>query len=873
MRILNLPGCARGISLLGLLLAAGGGVWYQCSVNPNINFLTPGPASWIVYPMPRQAPAFTGMPMTSVFRRAFSQPQNPATATLSWRCFKQGELILNGVRVAGTGGSSWKQTSHLNVANYIRPGTNEIEVQVACDNGLPALSLELAMDGLLLKSDEDWQSSLAGAVWLPARKASRPFVDPAPGNFLYGGEDIQGAVRQCWPMLIVFLIVAALAFAAREHWRGLLLRKVEFTSLFLLGGAWMALLLHNLPLLPGMSGFDAPAHLAYIEFIQKHHAFPSADQGWECFQAPLYYLFGAIALGLFNLHPMQPEAGQVLGIMNMLLGAGELVVIFAVLRGLFPDRRGLPLAGLLLAAFLPAQIYLLHYPTNEIMAAVTTTLAIGLCLRVLRRENPGLECHALLGLALGLALLSKASALVTITAVFLALAAKAWFARQSPAAFLRRTVLCFGLCFIVGGWHYVRLWRQFGNPFIGNWDPALVKAWWQQPGYRTLSYYFSFGQSLTQPLFSGLHSFWDGLYSTWWGDGLIGGATRLYGRTPWNYNPMTVGCALALLPSALILTGLWRMLRDGISQRRLDWLFLAAVTLLYGLAIFLMSLKVPSYSQSRSFYGLSVVLPICVMGALGLDFWAAKFPRTRAVLFVWLGAWLLTVYATFWIQPNSVQTRLAIAIGCYPVPGQDPGPSFEKVLELDPHNAIALTGLAELDKNSGHIARAAARLETAAQTTSNEKIDTTLAQCLAQEGRTEDALAWARRACDLASDYPAAPAALCALSLRAGQNEQAEQAGTLALRLAPQDDEVHFDVGLAAIRLKHFAEAVSHFSYAEEIRPESAEAHFWLGISLWNMPGKKAEGRNQVAIAVRLAPQNDKWKATLIEMQRDQDRR
>jgi tetratricopeptide (TPR) repeat protein len=267
-------------------------------------------------------------------------------------------------------------------------------------------------------------------------------------------------------------------------------------------------------------------------------------------------------------------------------------------------------------------------------------------------------------------------------------------------------------------------------------------------------------------------------------------------------------------------------------------------------------------------YSLPLALPFGALGALGLDYWAARFRRARPALLVCLGVWLLTVYASFWIRPDTVQARLSTAVGLYALPGQDPGTDFASVLELDPRNPQAIAALADLDKTAGRLPATVARLQAAAQTTTNAVIDTALALRLGEQGDMAAALQWARRACQLTVDYPAAPALLCALSLRAGQNEEAARAGASALRLAPQNGELQFNVGLALVRLKRFAEAASRFSAAAEISPSNPDAHFWRGIALWNVPHRKAEARDEVAVAVRISPQNERWKATLEEMKR-----
>ena len=251
---------------------------------------------------------------------------------------------------------------------------------------------------------------------------------------------------------------------------------------------------------------------------------PSASQGWEMFQAPLYYIVSAALLCLFHLKAHELSAGPVLCLFNLILGAIGLALIYDAMRTLFPAQKRLQITGLFFAAYLPVQIYLLHYPTNEILGAVTTTAALCICLRILAAENPGLLLYAGLGIALGAALSSKASAVAVLPAVFLALSAKAWSKRQAPKIFIRDIAVTIVLCGALGAWHYIRLWRNYGSPFAGNWDPAIGQVWWQQPGYRVPGYYLKFGESLVRPYFSGFYSFWDGLYSTWWGDGCFGGS-------------------------------------------------------------------------------------------------------------------------------------------------------------------------------------------------------------------------------------------------------------------------------------------------------------------------------------------------------------
>ena len=126
------------------------------------------------------------------------------------------------------------------------------------------------------------------------------------------------------------------------------------------------------------------------------------------------------------------------------------------------------------------------------------------------------------------------------------------------------------ICLSMSGWHYLKLWRDYGNPLTGGWDPKVTAPWWQAKGFQTPGYYFSFGDSLTRPFFSGLHSFWDAFHTTLWGDGLLGGKIDVWGRPPWNYDLMAVGFVLALVPRRAGVDGLASRPRQMLSRGQPD---------------------------------------------------------------------------------------------------------------------------------------------------------------------------------------------------------------------------------------------------------------------------------------------------------------
>src|SRR5205823_6069675 len=138
--------------------------------------------------------------------------------------------------------------------------------------------------------------------------------------------------------------------------------------------------------------------------------------------------------------------------------------------------------------------------TNETLAALFVTAALYFCLRVLRSEVPSTRLYAAVGVCLGLAMLTKFSALLAILPIFGALL---WRGASSQNPESRNTphvsrftfqasrpmLLTLAACLLVCGWHYARVWLHFGNPLIGNWDPRLPFAWWQDPGCHTSGWF------------------------------------------------------------------------------------------------------------------------------------------------------------------------------------------------------------------------------------------------------------------------------------------------------------------------------------------------------------------------------------------------
>jgi hypothetical protein len=171
---------------------------------------------------------------------------------------------------------------------------------------------------------------------------------------------------------------------------------------------------------------------------------------------------------------------------------------------------------------------------------------------------------------------------------------------------------------------------------------------WQDPGYRTLKQFISFGESVFNPVYSGVMGIWDSLYSTMWADGFLSGIGLYSSAPPWNYTFMAAGMWWSLLPAAMILTGLLSVMANPAASLRQGSLFAASCVVVYFSAIFYLFLVVPIYSIGKATYTLGLIPCYAVLCAGGFDR-LLRGPLARAALHGFLACWAFNAYFTFWV--------------------------------------------------------------------------------------------------------------------------------------------------------------------------------------------------------------------------------
>jgi hypothetical protein len=323
--------------------------------------------------------------LDTIFREQFELGSQPRAARLEMRAGKRAELKINGVSVQIAAGGGWKDVVSMDVTAFLRTGTNNVEVRVFNDNAPAALWLTLTADRFTLRSDGTWEASCADSAWRSAALAATPRF-PGPGNPVAGGEETFRALGVIWPLWLMFAAIAV-AICAGSRWIGRWLkpaaggglsRRQSTILLLVIGSLWALLIWNNAGLMPFLQGFDSQHHLDYVKYVQERRALPLPTEGFEMFQPPLYYVVSAVALSLGGLSVDTQSGILALRFLTLLFGLLQFALVFLSVRLCFPGRTAAQLVGLVLAAFLPMQLYLSHYVTNETLAATLATASVSL---------------------------------------------------------------------------------------------------------------------------------------------------------------------------------------------------------------------------------------------------------------------------------------------------------------------------------------------------------------------------------------------------------------------------------------------------------------------------------------------------------------
>lgn len=666
----------RSVLLLIFLLLPIGFLFYQAWFNADVEFLIPSSkGQWILHAPDSVFP--DKLSGTIHYRRQFRLDSVPEQCTLTVRAATQFSIFVNGSAVENNRRNAtrdWKSASVYEIAPSFVAGDNIIEVRVTNMRGLPALLVEssiLPKGELDLSSDTSWESTAEPdlASWRPCMLTyhERPVLG-------YDKSPVQRS--SAYPLYVGFFAVYALfILIAVIPWRGTGVRPTPSSLssvtpgnpnacpavgcpadsrraygfiLILIITAVLLLNVHNVLVYPhSRSYFDWEGHVAYIKYMASNWRVPVATQGWQMYQPPLYYFLSAIVYTLLGGLQGEPASLKAVQFVGMLSGLLIILIAWLALRMIAKGNRKIELLGLGAVAFLPMALYM--YPTisNEVFSAALISLSMLLLMKFGFQDAISIRQAILLGVVVGLALLSKYTALL----IFL-VAIGVLLIRLKKGLMPRRREIAILVVFVVAviaccGWFYVRNIVLFQNPFIGNWDVESGFYYEQPPGYRTLGFYTRFGSVFTHaPERSRWSSFWDAYYGSMWMDSHF---NMLDHRDESASSHGSVILCLALLPSVALLAGLGICLKRLMTGRMFESVFvLVAASVVTVFSFIWFTMRLPYITTLKAFFSLSLLPAFAVFLGLGLHKMEKNLGKFAPLLYLSLTVLLAYVYYLFW---------------------------------------------------------------------------------------------------------------------------------------------------------------------------------------------------------------------------------
>jgi hypothetical protein len=616
--------------------------------SPNIIFLANrAGAQWIKYDSEFELETKQAGRTKCEFKYIFNTSEQVDNARINVQVLKSAQILFDGVKVFSSTDEfdKWKQVYNVKLPFTVESGPHEIIIIVTSENSYPAVIAY--SDNLPLKTGRGWLASNDGKKWLMAVPASQIKLPAISKNYPSSTEALH-AILPYLVMVFILVFFISLLTGGREKWKLKLFdwnlepSHIRWTLLFL----WTLLAVNNMFKLNFQVGSDVWGHIEYIDYIVTKGSLPRFFEGWQMHQAPLNYILSAPLYAFLIKWFDLPSIVKIMVIIPVTCGLLQIEIVYRTARLVFADRKDLQIIAIVTGSLLPIHTYLCQYVGNEPLAAFFISLVILLCLPLImpgqkERQN---GYFILIGLIWGLALLSKLTAAPLGLVLLIVLAFYTISMGKPLKLMLKPLIIIFGVSMLIAGWYCFQIYIYAGNIFVEN-KHSQILQWWQEPDYRTWSQILSFGQSLIHPVYSGVSSFWNMLYSTLWLDGFNSG---LVDFIPWNYNFMIAGALLALLPSVFILTGCISIWLNKNNVYRTTVIFSMGTIALYFAVLLDNYILNPIYSGTKAHYTLGLLPCYAILVAAGAEpFLRNKIIRSFALAL--FACWAFAAYAAYFV--------------------------------------------------------------------------------------------------------------------------------------------------------------------------------------------------------------------------------
>jgi 4-amino-4-deoxy-L-arabinose transferase-like glycosyltransferase len=302
---------------------------------------------------------------------------------------------------------------------------------------------------------------------------------------------------------------------------------------------------------PLMEASDELWHYPMVKYIADHWLLPVQEPGvetaWrqEGSQPPLYYFLGAVMTSWIDTDDLDrvrwlnphadngkitqdgninlivhgqadtfPWRGTALAIhlirfLSVCMGAGTVYLTYMLVLEMWPQRRGLALSAAAIAAFNPMFCFISGAVNNDNLAMLLCALAIWLLVRMVRRHDARdqrrrtwLQDCVVLGVVLGLGVLTKTSVMGLLPLTALAVGYVAW-RRRSWWHLVTGGFITAGLVMALSGWWFVRNALLYDGDWLGlerfivilgyRVPPATLRQLWGERHGFMMAYWGLFG--------------------------------------------------------------------------------------------------------------------------------------------------------------------------------------------------------------------------------------------------------------------------------------------------------------------------------------------------------------------------------------------
>jgi len=417
----------------------------------------------------------------------------------------------------------------------------------------------------------------------------------------------------------------------------------------LIVGVFGALVAWNIPRSDWWRGYDSWAHSLYAEIVAGSHRLPTSAESTEWHTPPAWHVVVGELQRLIGgrLDPVQQTGQWVAAACGVLLT----LVVLALARELWPERRALHLTALGIVAFSPALVRASAMYHPETMATLLGTLGLLYAARSLRANGGWAVWSMVSAFFFGLGVLTRAwvwpialGALVLLTAAALL--------RTSPGGWRRLALFAAVLTALSAPWlAHQRI--EYGSAFAFN-RPSVSPIGSRPAGFFLGPHVLDvFDRPIPPRLRNELVP---QLYSDWWGDFFLAWDVDETAGSRLSMVPDHVTeirsrqSVVGLLPTILALAGVVAIGLLAATRRDPRLALVPLPVALFGLAFLWFQLKHPVSDADtiKGTYALSVLPGLAISAAYAAET-LARTSRIAALLLAGAAITLLAMQARFLI--------------------------------------------------------------------------------------------------------------------------------------------------------------------------------------------------------------------------------